>query len=115
MVGIIACGAYIPLHRLGRKEMGQAWGIPAIQETLSETAEGIVARTEPLGYRAVPRARRAGHYLGLRRDGGLPGDLAERLGRERIYASVRGDALRITSHLYNTPGDVDRLIAVLSR
>jgi hydroxymethylglutaryl-CoA synthase len=30
MVGITACGAYIPLHRLGRQEMGQAWGIPAV-------------------------------------------------------------------------------------
>jgi hydroxymethylglutaryl-CoA synthase len=30
MVGITACGAYVPLHRLGRQEMGQAWGIPAV-------------------------------------------------------------------------------------
>ncbi len=30
MVGITACGAYVPLHRLGRQEMGRAWGIPAV-------------------------------------------------------------------------------------
>src|SRR3989304_1002699 len=30
MVGITACGAYVPLHRLGRQAMGQAWGIPAV-------------------------------------------------------------------------------------
>ena len=30
MVGITACGAYVPLHRLGRQAMGEAWGIPAV-------------------------------------------------------------------------------------
>src|SRR4030065_469917 len=30
MVGSTACGAYVPLHRLGRQAMGQAWGIPAV-------------------------------------------------------------------------------------
>jgi hydroxymethylglutaryl-CoA synthase len=30
MVGITACGAYVPLYRLGRQAMGEAWGIPAV-------------------------------------------------------------------------------------
>ena len=30
MVGIGSFGAYVPLYRLGRQEMGQTWGIPAV-------------------------------------------------------------------------------------
>lgn len=90
------------------------WGVPAIQETLSGLTDAIVSRAAPLGFRAVPRERRAGHYLGLRREGGLPSGLAERLARAQVFVSVRGDALRVTPHLYNHEADLDRLISVLS-
>jgi selenocysteine lyase/cysteine desulfurase len=37
----------------------------------------------------------------------------KRLGEARIYASVRGNALRIAPHLYNNHADIDRLFDVL--
>jgi selenocysteine lyase/cysteine desulfurase len=30
-----------------------------------------------------------------------------------VHVSVRGDSLRVTPHLYNDGGDIDRLFAVL--
>ncbi len=90
------------------------WGVPQIQAAVGDLVEAIVAGAEPLGYRAVPRTLRAGHYLGLRREGGLPPDLADRLTTRRIYASVRGDALRVTPHLYNDGRDVTRLLDALA-
>ena len=30
MANIASFGAYVPLHRLGRKEMGEAWGVPSV-------------------------------------------------------------------------------------
>ena len=57
---------------------------------------------------------RHGRVIGLRREGGLPSGLAERLARAQVFVSVRGNALRVTPHLYNHEADLDRLISVLS-
>jgi selenocysteine lyase/cysteine desulfurase len=39
--------------------------------------------------------------------------IAQRLFEERIFLSRREGALRISPHIYNTQGDIDRLLAVL--
>ncbi len=41
-------------------------------------------------------------------------ELYGRLREEKIYVSLREAALRIAPHLYNTPRDMDRLLAVLA-
>lgn len=89
------------------------WGVPAIHEAIAALTELIAAGAEPLGLTAVPRDRRAGHYLGLRSPVPLPPGVVERLAAERVYVSVRGSALRITPHLYNNADDVARLLTVL--
>lgn len=104
----------VPMAIAALRELTE-WGVPAIHETVSALTEQIAAAAEPLGLTAVPRARRAGHYLGLRSTGPLPSGLVQHLAAERVYASVRGRALRITPHLYNTPDDVERLISVLAK
>jgi selenocysteine lyase/cysteine desulfurase len=43
----------------------------------------------------------------------VPAVLPGRLADAKVYASVRGSALRVTPHLWNTDEDVERLIAVL--
>ena len=91
----------------------QEWTIPAIQETLTEYCAAILRGVEPLGFTAVSRERRAGHYLGLRHSLGVPAGLASRLAESRIYVSVRGPSLRVTPHLYNDATDRDRLVAAL--
>jgi selenocysteine lyase/cysteine desulfurase len=92
----------------------QEWTVPAIQETLSAYCAAILGAVEPLGFTAVPAARRAGHYLGLRRPRGIPAGLAGRLAENRIFVSVRGPSLRVTPHLYNDAEDRERLVAALS-
>lgn len=91
-----------------------AWGVPEIQTTLRRRTEGIAARAHNLGLTAAPSALRAGHFLGLRFPGAVPDGLAERLAEARVYVSVRGPAMRITPHLYNTDADIDRLFEVLA-
>ncbi len=58
---------------------------------------------------------RAGHYLGLRFEGGVPDGLGQKLAGEKIFVSVRGQSMRVTPHLYNTDDDIDRLFAALER
>jgi selenocysteine lyase/cysteine desulfurase len=34
---------------------------------------------------------------------------------ERVHVSYRAGALRLSPHLYNSPGDIDRALAALDR
>lgn len=43
-----------------------------------------------------------------------PTELAARLAAEGVYASVRGESLRVSQHVYNTTADVERLFETLS-
>ena len=89
------------------------WGVPDIYRTLTARVAEIAERAADLGLGAVPADRRAGHYLGLRFPDGMPAGLGAALSEAKVYASVRGSALRVTPHLWNTDGDVERLLEVL--
>src|SRR5215475_4235625 len=90
------------------------WTVPRIQATLALRTNAIAERARAeLGIGSVPSHRRAGHYLGLRFAGGIPPELPERLAANKVYVSVRGEAMRVTPHLWNTDEDVDRMFAVL--
>lgn len=91
------------------------WGVPHIAETIAALTSRLVARAATLGLQAVPAARRAPHYVGLRFPGGVPSDLPQRLATARVYASVRSrGALRVSPHVYNTEADIDRLIGAIA-
>lgn len=51
--------------------------------------------------------------VGVRLPGGIPPDLTRRLEEERVYVSVRGDAIRISPHVYNDEVDARRLLSIL--
>ena len=90
------------------------WGVPSIGDSIAALTGPLVARAAELGLEAVPAARRAPHYVGLRFPGGVPPELPRRLAAERVYVSVRGrGALRVTPHVYNTEADIDRLIRAI--
>lgn len=91
------------------------WGVENIQASLAELTSQIENRAVALGLSAPPARLRAGHYLGLGFGGPPPEDLLPRLAEKQIYASVRGDSMRITPHLYNNSHDIDRLISALQQ
>ncbi|HST90322.1 MAG TPA: aminotransferase class V-fold PLP-dependent enzyme [Ktedonobacterales bacterium] len=90
------------------------WGVAAIAETLGGLTASVEREAERLGLAPVPAARRVAHLIGLRAVGPLPADLPERLAAADVYVSVRGNAIRVSPHLYNTAEDVARLFAVLA-
>ena len=104
--------ALVPVSIVGLEQL-LAWGPERIAATLAAKTRAIADRAAGLGLRSTPPHLRAGHYLGLRFPRGAPQDLPERLARERVYVSLRGDSLRVTPHLYNHDADIDRLFAVL--
>ena len=89
-----------------------AWGIADIAETLGVMTATIAERLGEFGILAS--AGRAPHYLSVRFARGLAPGIEERLSAAGIHVSLRGDRMRITPHLYNHEGDVDRLVGELA-
>jgi len=91
-----------------------AWGVATIAATLGGLTANIEREAERLGLAPVPAARRVAHLIGLRAAAPLPANLPERLAAAGVYVSVRGNAIRVSPHVYNTAEDVARLCAVLA-
>jgi selenocysteine lyase/cysteine desulfurase len=89
------------------------WQVPEIASTLTTMTAEIAQRAAALGLNVAPTHLRAGHLLGIRFPEGVPTDLLERLSRNQIYVSVRGDSIRISPHLYNTKHDIEKLFKTL--
>lgn len=91
------------------------WGVENIQATLSARNEEIAAQARGMGLDSVAQGLRAGHFLGLRFEGGVPEGLGARLADENIHVSVRGASMRVTPHLYNNDRDIERFLDALKR
>lgn len=89
------------------------WGVDNVRETVEALADRIVERVAPLGLSALPKNLRAPHYLGLRMADALPAQLLPELAKRQVFVSLRGPAIRVTPHLYNTQADVDRFAEAL--
>lgn len=88
------------------------WGIENIGYNLAALTALISARGIEMGL-PPPVPERVGHIIGLRLPEGIPAGLLERLAKEKVFVSIRGDAIRVAPHLYNDAGDVERLFDVL--
>jgi len=91
------------------------WQVGKIQQTLSVLTNSIAEKAMELGCSVSPLQNRVGHLIGIRLPNGASGELGERLAEENIYASIRGDALRIAPYLYNDEKDIGKLFAVLQK
>ena len=91
------------------------WGVDNIQATLSARTGEIAARARGMGIDSVSQGLRAGHFLGLRFEGGVPEGLGARLAAEKIHISVRGSSVRVTPHLYTNDEDIERFFDALGR
>ncbi len=91
------------------------WRVERIAETLRDLTARIESDARKLGFDATPSEQRVRHMIGLRSSAALPPDLAARLAAAGVYVSVRGTAIRVSPHLYNTYEDVERLFQVLAQ
>lgn len=91
------------------------WGVQNIYDTLTHKTTAIAEQGLQMGLNSVPLEYRAGHFLGLQFDQGVPDTLLADLAKDRIYVSARGNSLRVTPHLYNTEEDADKLIYSLKK
>lgn len=98
---------------LSAMQMLEEWGITHISKTLATTNERIARILESHEFETVAAAMRAPHFQGARLPAIDPRRLTAHLIENGVYASVRGDYLRIAPHLYTDDEDLDRLDAVL--
>lgn len=89
------------------------WQVEKIQKTLSVLTDSIAEKAAQLRF-SVPQ-QRVGHFIGIRLPNGVPDKFGEHLAKEKIYVSIRGDAIRIAPHLYNDEREIEKLFKVLKK
>ena len=117
-VGERANFALLPMSIAALRQLHD-WQPARIAEYLHPLIEYAAVRASALGMMVPPAAARSPHLIGMRLSPTADASaLGEMLGQRRIHVSVRGQKLRVSPHVYNTPDDIDRLfdgIAELTR
>jgi len=96
-------------------EVVSQWGPAAVSAHAQVLTVDLIARVGALGMTAPPPDQRSPHIVGLHlpADGPEPAVLANALAEARVNVSIRGTAVRVSAHAFNTPADIDRLVEVL--
>ncbi len=90
-----------------------ALGVDAVRAHCAELTARIAEEAGTLGA-AAPAGPRADHIVGLRLPAAADGArVFEHLRARGVHVSRRGDALRVSPHVYNGHADVDALLAGL--
>ena len=94
---------------LAALQMLDEWGIGTISETLAATNARIAEILAGHGFEITAADARAPHFQGARLPATDPRKLAAHLIDNGVFASVRGDNLRVAPHLYTDDEDLARL------
>lgn len=111
-VGEVANFALLPALLSALTQISK-WGVATVEAALAQRTETIAHGADLLGLDVTDSRYRAPHFVGIRFPGGPRPALAEQLRAENVYVGLRGDALRVTPHLYNTEQDLTRFSEVL--
>jgi selenocysteine lyase/cysteine desulfurase len=95
-------------------EQLSAWSVKSVSARIAPVTARIWAEAAKIGYRPAASDQQAIHLFGLRRDGGLPEGLGKALKDAKVHVSLRGDAIRVSPHVFNDEADADRLVAALT-
>lgn len=90
-------------------------GVDDIAEYSEVLTTRLLDGAAGLGLGVAPAHVRSPHLSGLGLPDGMdPDEIGTRLHDAGVYVSVRGTSIRVSTHIYNTTDDVDRLLDVLS-
>lgn len=95
-------------------ELLAGWGTDAAAAHSRSLTSAIATGASDLGFGVPPQPVRSPHLLGLRMPSGLdPAVVAAHLREQGVHVSVRGTSLRVSTHVFNTHEDVNRLLQSL--
>jgi selenocysteine lyase/cysteine desulfurase len=89
------------------------WNPARTLATIRTLTERLAQQVQDLPLRVAEPAFRAGHMIGLYQQERWPDDLRAAMQQANIFVSYRGNGMRVSPHLYNTPDEVDRLAGFL--
>jgi selenocysteine lyase/cysteine desulfurase len=89
------------------------WGVGGVNDYAGALTDRLAAGVQELGLSILPSELRSRHLVGVRFAGEVAHSIADALESARVSVSVRGDAIRVSPHVYNDAADVDRLLEVL--
>jgi selenocysteine lyase/cysteine desulfurase len=90
-----------------------AIGIKQIEKFLAKTVREIAAEVLALKLPLASAPQAHGHYVSIECAPGAHDQLIGEMANRGVHTSIRGNWMRVTPHIYNTPGDVDRLLQAL--
>jgi selenocysteine lyase/cysteine desulfurase len=90
------------------------WQVPLIQAYSENLVKPLVEALQERNWWVEDAAFRAAHLFGFLLPPSVqPGFLLEKLQERKIFVSLRGEAIRVSAHVYNTENDMAALIEVL--
>jgi len=103
----------VPMMLQALKEINK-WGVANIQAYCQHLTEPLVNELQVAGYLIEEPTFRGSHMFGIRLPKQVPmATLQHKLQEEKISVSVRGSSVRVSTHLYNEPADIDKLVSCL--
>jgi selenocysteine lyase/cysteine desulfurase len=90
--------------------------VPRVRRYCLQVSEKLIECARRAGYQVPENGEHAAHLFGIRPPSGTDlHALRRRLQASRVYVSVRGEAMRVSTHVYNDDVDVDRFAEVVLR
>jgi len=112
-VGEVANFALVPAASASI-DLIRSWRPAAIADHAATITERVADGAAALGLDVAPAHLRSPHILGIRVGADVDAEaLAPALAEHQVHVSVRGDAVRVSAHAFNTLEDADRLVAAL--
>lgn len=91
------------------------WGVENIQEYCKSITEVPLRKLREKGFLIEELPWRTSHLFGIRHSQNIdPEKIKDRLQKNRIFVSVRGNAIRVSPNVYNNEDDLNRLVKILS-
>lgn len=114
-MGEVANFALVPVA-LASLGLISAWDPAVTARHVRTLTDRAADGAEALGLTVADRRFRSPHLLGVRLDPSIDAEaLAPAFADEAVHVSVRGDAIRVSCHAFNSTDDVDRFLDVLGR
>jgi len=101
----------IPMLLEAVKQINE-WGVEGIQAYCKSLVDNTIDQVK--NAHVAPNQYRASHLFGIRFPGGDMNKIQSAFQDNKISVSVRGDAVRISPHLYNTEEDMLKLVSVIN-
>ncbi|MEO5976674.1 MAG: aminotransferase class V-fold PLP-dependent enzyme [Chryseolinea sp.] len=91
------------------------WGVANIQSYCKEITSWAIHDLMEKGYWIESEEYRCSHLFGVRLNGRDIQKLKVELLKNKVFVSFRGNAIRVSPNVYNTPRDLAKFVKIMSR